>query len=176
LKSRVSIGLVNPKSPSNVGAVLRAAGCYRAECVLYTGERFDKATKFQTDTKNRLQTTPLKRVIDFSDELIEDTKLVCFELVEGATPLAEFEHPEQAIYVFGPEDGSLSQTIIDRADHIVYVPTVGCMNLAASVNVVLYDRQSKTLRAGSIDERNEQIRVNRDQNNRLKIRPWKTGS
>ena len=26
-----AIGLVNPKSPENVGAVMRAAGCYGAE-------------------------------------------------------------------------------------------------------------------------------------------------
>jgi tRNA(Leu) C34 or U34 (ribose-2'-O)-methylase TrmL len=26
---------------------------------------------------------------------------------------------------------------------VVYIPTVGCMNLAATVNVVLYDRMAK---------------------------------
>jgi len=149
---------------------LRAAGCYQAEQVLYTGERFDKATKYQTDTKNRLETTPLKRVDNFLDQLSSDTKLVCFELVEGAMPLAEFTHPEKALYVFGPEDGSLDQAIIDSADHIVYVPTVGCMNLAASVNVVLYDRQSKQQGAVCAEQREAQIRNNRDQNNRLKVR------
>ena len=149
---------------------MRAAGCYQAEQVLYTGERFDKATKYQTDTKNRLETTPLKRVDNFLDELSSDTKLVCFELVEGAMPLTEFTHPEKALYVFGPEDGSLNQAIIDSADHIVYVPTVGCMNLAASVNVVLYDRQSKQQAVNCAEQRDAQIRKNRDQNNRLKIR------
>jgi len=29
---------------------------------------------------------------------------------------------------------------------VVYIPTVGCMNLAATVNVVLYDRLAKALR------------------------------
>jgi tRNA(Leu) C34 or U34 (ribose-2'-O)-methylase TrmL len=28
---------------------------------------------------------------------------------------------------------------------VVYVPTIGCMNLAATVNVVLYDRLAKEL-------------------------------
>jgi len=61
------IGLVNPKSPTNVGSVLRAAGCYGAQRVLYTGERFDRAIKFQTDTKDRIQTTPLEKVDGFID-------------------------------------------------------------------------------------------------------------
>jgi tRNA(Leu) C34 or U34 (ribose-2'-O)-methylase TrmL len=29
---------------------------------------------------------------------------------------------------------------------VVYVPTQGCMNLAASVNVILYDRLAKGFR------------------------------
>lgn len=49
-----SIGLVNPKSPTNVGAVMRAAGCYDVDSVFYSGVRFDRARKFATDTKKRI--------------------------------------------------------------------------------------------------------------------------
>jgi len=86
------------------------------------------------------------------------------ELVLGAQPLPEFEHPENAHYIFGPEDGSLSQTLINQADYIVYVPTQGCMNLAASVNVLLYDRLSKSSQLNACDDL---IRQSRDVNNRL---------
>ena len=97
--------------------------------------------------------------------------MVCVELIEGATALPSFEHPQNALYIFGPEDSSLSQSLVDRAHHVVYVPTVGCMNLAASVNVVLYDRQSKFEFGLSADEQNKLIRENRDQNNRLQAKP-----
>ena len=33
------IGLYNPKSPENVGSVMRAAGCYGVASVFYTGVR-----------------------------------------------------------------------------------------------------------------------------------------
>ena len=66
--------------------------------------------------------------------------MICVDLVEGATPLPDFEHPENALYIFGPEDGTIAQEVINSADAVVYVPTIGCMNLAASVNVLLYDR------------------------------------
>ena len=85
----------------------------------------------------------------------------------GASALPQFTHPEKAVYVFGPEDGSLPQEVVDKAHHVVYVPTVGCMNLAATVNVVLYDRLAKTL--GSIDD-HQQVIANRDNKNRLKVR------
>lgn len=161
-----TIALYNPKSPENVGSVMRAAGCYQAGAVHYTGERFSRAVKYQTDTKNITSKIPLTHVTDLLADLPTGAKLVCVEFAEGATLLPQFEHPEQALYVFGPEDGSLPQTIIDAADHVVFVPTIGCMNLAASVNVVLYDRLCKSTQGINSEEA---IKRARDNNNRLVV-------
>lgn len=157
------IGLVNPKSPENVGMVMRAAGCYAANKVFYTGERFDRARKFFTDTKNAHEKIPLQRVDDLLTSVPAGIKIVAVELIEGAIPLIIFEHPPQAYYIFGPEDGSLSQTILDACDHVVYIPTIGCMNLAATVNVVLYDRLAKSV-GTAIEDR--PVTENRDTNSR----------
>ena len=92
---------------------------------------------------------------------------VAVELVEGATPLPNFVHPKDALYIFGPEDGSIEQEVVDQCDHVVYVPTVGCMNLAATVNVLLYDRLAKTTQM-PIDD--EMIIKSRDTNNRTKAK------
>ena len=161
------IGLINPKSPSNVGAVMRAAGCYRAHSVFFTGERYIRAANFNTDTKNIVQKIPLTGVASLLDCIPEETTVVCVELVEGAMPLPEYQHPERAFYIFGPEDGTINQEIIDRADDVVYVPTIGCMNLAATVNVVLYDRIAKSSEYIANDEL---IIRSRDTNNRVKVK------
>lgn len=145
---------------------MRAAGCYQADAVRYTGDRYARAARFHTDTKNISLKILLTPVTNMLDDLPEDTSIVCVELVEGATALPEFQHPANAIYIFGPEDGSLSQELVDRADAVVYIPTIGCMNLAATVNVVLYDRLAKSDRASGSDMR---IRQSRDTNNRVKI-------
>ncbi|MCU8306563.1 TrmH family RNA methyltransferase, partial [Vibrio vulnificus] len=78
-----------------------------------------------------------------------------------------FVHPEKAIYLFGPEDGSLPQEVVDKAHHVAYIPTHGCMNLAATVNVLMYDRLAKTL--DSIDD-HAQVIANRDNKNRLRVK------
>jgi tRNA(Leu) C34 or U34 (ribose-2'-O)-methylase TrmL len=161
------IGLTNPKTPANVGSVLRAAGCFSATAVFYTGERYERAAQFNTDTKAVNRNIPLHNVASLLDSIPMGTKLVCVELAEGATPLLAFEHPDNAFYLFGPEDGTLEQDIIDRADAVVYIPTIGCLNLAATVNVVLYDRLAKSGRA---IEHNELIRQSRDTNNNLKVK------
>lgn len=165
--SFVSIGLINPKSPSNVGAVMRAVGCYQADEVRYTGSRYDRAARFHTDTKDASLRIPLKGMPDLLADLPEHTRVICVELVEGATALPAFEHPEHALYVFGPEDGSIDQALVDRADAVVYVPTVGCMNLAASVNVLLYDRLAKSACAQGSDAL---IRSSRDTNNSVRLK------
>lgn len=163
----VSIGLNNPKSPSNVGAVMRAAGCFQVDAVFYTGTRYPRAAKFNTDTKSASRDIPLTGVACLLENVPENATVVCVELVEGATPLPEYQHPENAFYLFGPEDGTLGQDVIDRADAVVYIPTCGCMNLAATVNVVLYDRLAKSSRAiGS----NELICQSRDTNNKVKVK------
>lgn len=185
--SHVTIGLTNPKSPSNVGSVMRAAGCYSVDQVFYTGQRYANAVKFNgskrnaskhnTDTKNARDKIPLKAVDDFENLdplrscLPTNTKIICVDLVEGAIPLPHFEHPDQALYIFGPEDGTISQTVINNADSVVYVPTVGCMNLAASVNVLLYDRLAKSLvNKNKIESDNLLIRKSRDTNNKVKVK------
>ena len=163
-KPTAIIGLYNPKSPTNVGAVLRAAGCYDAAQVRYNGTRYSRAVKFQTDTQNSQERIQLVEMEDLTANVADDVEIVCVELVVGATALPHFTHPENAIYVFGPEDGSLPQEMVDKAHHVVYVPTHGCMNLAATVNVVLYDR---LLKSGIVFDNDEIIRGSRDNNNNI---------
>ncbi len=162
----VAIGLINPKNPINVGAVMRAAGCYQVDAIFYTGQRFERAAKFRSDTKRVSSKIALTGVATLLEKVPKNVAMVCVELVEGATPLPEFQHPEKAIYIFGPEDGTISQSLVNKADAVVYIPTIGCMNLAATVNVVLYDRLAKF---GQNLASDELIRESRDTNNNVKI-------
>ncbi|WP_028866128.1 RNA methyltransferase [Psychromonas aquimarina] len=166
-EKKVHIGLLNPKSATNVGAVMRAAGCYAADKVFYTGERYDRAVKLNTDTKKISSRVPLIGVENLLESKSDDIKVVCVDLVEGAVPLPAFEHPDNAFYLFGPEDGTISQKLINQADAVVYIPTIGCMNLAAAVNVVLYDRLLKS--AAHVTD-NALIRQSRDNNNKVKVK------
>ena len=173
-RPKINIGLLNPKSPDNVASVMRAAGNFRVDGVFYTGSRYPRALRLNTrqpDMSRRVsEDIPLFEVDDLLSDIPGELKVVCIEFAENAITLPDYEHPEHALYIFGPEDGTISQDIVDRADAVVYVPTVGCMNLAATVNVVLYDRlanSSGDLVSGV--EGNELIRQSRDTNNCLKV-------
>ena len=56
---------------------MRAAGCYQVDEVKYTGQRYEKAAKFHTDTKSATRNIPLVGVDSFLDDLDSETKIVC---------------------------------------------------------------------------------------------------
>lgn len=171
--SIISVGLINPKSPDNVSSVMRAAGNFQVSSVFYTGTRYPRAldrNPLVPNLKRKVsQEIPLSALNSVIDDAPENLSIVCVEFAENAIPLPEYQHPQNAFYIFGPEDGSISQDVIDAADAVIYVPTTGCMNLAATVNVVLYDRLSKSFFSGKNSANNNLIRLSRDVNNKLKV-------
>lgn len=143
-----AIGLHQPKNSINVGSVLRAAACYDASLVVCGGSR-NRYRKTPTDTTKAWRHIPMQLVDDLHWAIPYGCVPVAVDLVDDATPLHEFKHPERAFYVFGPEDGTLGESVLSWCARRVYVPTRYCMNLAACVNVVLYDRQAKALARAS---------------------------
>ena len=64
MSTKVSFGLINPKSASNVASILRAAGCYGVSSVFYTGQRFGYAKDFNADTQRMRDKIPTVGVDD----------------------------------------------------------------------------------------------------------------
>lgn len=72
--------------------------------------------------------------------LFRDSTPVCVEIFENSEPLTTFEHPEDAVYVFSPEDGNIPQVIRRLCHRFVHIPAHFRLNLSAAVNVVLAHR------------------------------------
>ena len=73
---------------------------------------------------------------------------IAVERCTQARPILNFIHPERAMYIFGPEDGSISPEVLEWCKYTIEIPTTFCMNLGATVNVVLYDRLLKGYQNG----------------------------
>lgn len=140
LRGYAAIGLSNPKTHANVGAVLRAAGCFGAALVVATGKRWARSS---TDASGAYLDLPFVQSNDLRECVPFDCVPVAVEIIEGAIPLPDYKHPDRAFYVFGPEDGDLGEKTLSWCRDVVYIPTIGCLNLAATVNIVLYDRLLK---------------------------------
>lgn len=142
MRGYAAIGLDNPKTPANVGSALRACGCYGASMLAVSGKRYKPAA---TDTMKQHRHMPLIMCDDLRTVIPYDCVPVAVDLVEDATPLQDYKHPERAFYIFGAEDGTLGERTLSWCRDKVFIPTKYCMNLAATVNVVLYDRLAKAL-------------------------------
>lgn len=149
-----AVALIDPKYPHNVGAALRACSCWGVGQLWWTGRRvtLDVPRGERLPREERIkgyrsvQMTRDDRVFDrFPAGSVTP---VAVELRPDAEPLVTFEHPEDALYVFGPEDGGLPKPVRLLCHRFVVIPTHHCLNLAAAVNVVLYDRRLKRHLAG----------------------------
>lgn len=135
-----AIGLCGPKNSSNVGSAVRAAVCYRAAMIVIQNGRYQRPS---SDTTKGWKHTPLIHTSDMKEVIPYSCIPIAVECCEQARPILNFVHPERAMYIFGPEDGSISNKVLDWCKYIIEIPTVFCMNLGATVNVVLYDRMLK---------------------------------
>jgi tRNA(Leu) C34 or U34 (ribose-2'-O)-methylase TrmL len=153
--------LINPKTPYNVGSAIRACSIFDTVLLRWTGTRITAAEgrrkSGSTAHKDRLPRE--ERMKDYAgvDWQVSDSDRVlthefpgmtpvCVEFVDGAQLLPEFEHPERAVYVFGPEDGSVPKGIRVACHYFVRIPSSNRtpFNLATAVSLVLYDRFIKT--------------------------------
>lgn len=139
-----AVGLVGIKNPLNYGGVLRAAHCFDVATIIMQTRRLRHQASNTTRAERHI---PTFLVDDICAATPFDCQKVAVELTDEARDIVDFDHPARAFYIFGPEDGSIPTTIIEKCQHVVKIPTLFCLNLAATVNVVLYDRAAKAARA-----------------------------
>lgn len=151
-----AIALVNPKFPHNVGATVRAASCFGVGQVWFSGKRvsLDPKGPDRLPREERMKGYNEVDLINgdyFFDAFPKDTVPVAIEVRQNSELLPTFVHPENALYVFGPEDGSIPSSYLRHCHRFVIVPTRHCVNLSAAVYMVLYDRMVKRQALGLED-------------------------
>lgn len=158
-----AVVLVNPKTPYNVGAAIRACSIFGVDTLRWTGSRISTAEASRKSGSGKARLPREERMKDYHGvswregpksvvtDLADGLNLVpvAVEVRDNAEMLDLFVHPPRAVYVFGPEDGSLGKGTLSACHRFVRIPSVNRspLNLAAAVNVVLYDRLAK-VRAG----------------------------
>lgn len=144
MRGYFGIAVWHPKSGINVGTLWRSAAILDAAFLATIGKRYPKQS---SDTIQAPRHTPLwhfDTVEDFWAHIPQDCSPVAVEIHRRAKPLPTFTHPERAVYILGPEDGTLPETFTERAHAVVQIPGAYCFNLAVAGSIVLYDRISKS--------------------------------
>lgn len=157
-----AVVLVEPKHPENVAGALRACAAFDIPRLYVTGERVkpEPSRKPAGRIRREFRLTEYQEATElvWCDFPIhpKKTRIVAVEILPGSVPLTYFElksdgsimHPEECVYVFGPEDGTLGKAIRTLCTDFVIVPSQYCLNLACAVNIILWDRTFKRQLAG----------------------------
>jgi tRNA(Leu) C34 or U34 (ribose-2'-O)-methylase TrmL len=144
---------MNPKYAHNVAGVYRLAACDGLEQIWYTGDRIrlESTKEHRLPREERLRAYGDVTIFNCDrpfDAFPSDTVFVGVEVLRNAESLPVFEHPLNAVYVFGPEDGGLSKVVRRHCWRFVTIPTRHCLNLVTAVDRVLWDRWMKLSSAG----------------------------
>lgn len=134
------IGIEHTKTRQNVGTLFRSASILGADFCFTIGRRYKRQN---TDTIKSWRHMPLwhfETLEDLRTHLPLECILVGVELAETAVPLAEFKHPERAIYLLGAEDNGLTRDSMSRCHKLVKLPGDHSLNVSACGTVIIYDR------------------------------------
>ena len=134
------IGIERSKTEANVGTLWRSAFALGAAFVFTIGKRYPRQASDTTESWRHIPLLEFATVEDFRAHIPYDCQVIGVEITPEAELLRDFQHPQRAIYLLGPEDGSLSNAAQAICQHIVKFDSRYCLNVAAAGTVVMYDR------------------------------------
>jgi tRNA(Leu) C34 or U34 (ribose-2'-O)-methylase TrmL len=150
-----AVVMLEPKFVVNVASMVRNCAAFGIEWLILTGDRLEIPTGRKGDRMPRQERMREYRTVkivqsDFPTVLFkrQDIVPIGVELVPGAIPLPMIEHPANAVYLLGPEDGSISKGYRALCHQIVAIPSLHCLNVAQAGGIVLYDRMASLWRQG----------------------------
>jgi tRNA G18 (ribose-2'-O)-methylase SpoU len=137
------IGIMNGKTPENLGVLWRTAQNLGANFIFTIGKRYAKQA---CDTHNAVGALPYfhyKSFDDFYTHLPKGAMIVGIELTDTAIPLETFKHPRNCVYLLGAEDHGLTNEALVKSQHIIKFNTPKSLNVAVAGSIIMYDRSVK---------------------------------
>lgn len=113
-----AIYLDNLRSAFNVGSILRTVEAFRLGSVLFGG-----LTPTADNPKVQKASMGCANLVPRAAEL--PRPFIALETAESATPIQNFQWPEQFTLIVGNEEYGVSQEMLDQTDHIVSIDLHG---------------------------------------------------
>lgn len=137
------VAVWKPKTTDNVGTLWRTANILGASFIAVIAGRYQKQASDTMATHRHIPLYHFETFADFKTHQPSGCRIIAVELCDGACNLVDYAHPEQAVYLLGPEDGSLSPDILAECHSRLVIPGSHCYNLAVAGSIVMYDRVAK---------------------------------
>ena len=165
-----AIVMLNPKFAVNVASMIRNCAAFGVEWLFITGDRVEVPSGLKGDRLPRqermrqFQTVKVVRAelpLLLFDSFGKSVAPIGVELTESSMPLPLLHHPDNAVYLLGPEDGSISKGWRAICHNIVAIPSKHCLNVAQAGGIVLYDRMTSRWR----EDKEQLLELDEDRGN-----------
>lgn len=142
MRGYFAIGILNNRTPANIGTLWRSAQMYDAAFVFTVGARYRRQA---SDTPKTPRHKPLFHFADLHDlieHLPDACPLIGIELDPRAKMLGEYRHPERACYLLGAEDHGLTVAQRDACHDLVQIegPKPQSLNVSVAGSLVMHHR------------------------------------
>lgn len=139
------IGILNHTKDANIGTLMRSAFIYGASYIFTIGSPYSKSKSDTTKSWRHIPLFQYADIEDFWNHIPLDASVIGIEInAELAVPLTSFQHPQKAIYLLGPEGGSLTEDILMKCNDVIFIPHGKyCLNVSVAGSIVMYDRKVK---------------------------------
>mmetsp|Transcript_6872 Transcript_6872/g.10439 ORF Transcript_6872/g.10439 Transcript_6872/m.10439 type:complete len:343 (+) Transcript_6872:2358-3386(+) len=151
------IGIFQPKVAPNIGTLWRSAYQLGASILYTIGGRQKASNAADTlDVPTRIPLIQLENWNAFA-EWASPKGAVWVAVEMGGTPLADFEHPRNAIYILGSEDNGVPKSVVRACRDVVSLDSerYGSYNVAVAGSIVLYDRMMKMKEESNNNEKSD---------------------
>jgi tRNA G18 (ribose-2'-O)-methylase SpoU len=141
-----SVLLENFGNDFNIGTVIRNCNAFLADGIWVTGrKRFNRRGAMCTDLYQHLYYAKT------TEEVIREQKklgmrVVVLDNIDGASDMRDYQWNPETLMVFGQESIGVSQTALDLADNVVYIPQFGStrsLNVGCASGIAMYDYAAK---------------------------------
>jgi len=137
------IGVYGMKTHENYGTLFRSANIFGASFLCMVNSRFVRQSSDTMRSERHLPLYEYTDIASFLSNRPRDCQLIGVEITDTAVGVSTFTHPERALYILGPEDGSIPTEILDKCQHVVKLPGTHCLNVSVAGSIILYDRVCK---------------------------------
>lgn len=134
------IGIVNGKNSVNIGTLWRTASVLNVDFVFTVARRYKHQSSDTMETTKHIPLWHFDTLNSLLASLPSGGVLVGVELDESAIDLAEFAHPERALYLLGAEDHGLTQEAMQHCHQLVRLRGERSLNVSTAGSIVLHDR------------------------------------
>ena len=137
------IGILNNTDEINIGTLWRSAFILGASFIFTVGKRYKQEGSDVTKAWTKIPLYHYQSFEDLKENLPFSTQLIAVEMGDDAEAIADFKHPDRAVYLLGNEISGLPQQIIEQCQSVIKLPGDYSLNVAVSGSIVMYDRINK---------------------------------